>query len=308
MFFFLLPIRTAAPIYHWPYVTVSMIVLNLVLFVLTGFGESQQIFPWSLHFGNGLIPYQWVTCNFMHLGFSHVIGNMVALWSFGLVVEGKLGWWRYLLVYLGIGILVSAILQIAMLHSEGSAAGASGIIFGLLAMTLVWAPKNEYGILFFFWFAFVVRAMVFDLSILNFSLLYLGLQLVIAIVTGFVMSSEIIHLTGAAVGLACGIILLKLDLVDCENWDVFAVLSNTHGNRVPLAGEYYQVTGTATTPVAVTSSGGVIRDIEPDSQSKLEVAEKRIHIRRKKLRRVRELLRSEKPQAALMEFEKHKVI
>ena len=49
-------------------------------------------------------PWQWITSNFMHAGFMHLLGNMFCLWGFGLVVEGKIGWWRFLLVYLGIGI------------------------------------------------------------------------------------------------------------------------------------------------------------------------------------------------------------
>jgi len=30
---------------------------------------------------------------------------MFFLWAFGIVVEGKLGWWKFLCVYLSIGIL-----------------------------------------------------------------------------------------------------------------------------------------------------------------------------------------------------------
>ncbi len=63
---------------------------------------------------------------------------------FGLVVEGKLGWWRFLLVYLTIGVIYGALIQIVMLGAEpGVVLGASGVLFGLLAISLFWAPKND---------------------------------------------------------------------------------------------------------------------------------------------------------------------
>ena len=40
---------------------------------------------------------------------------MVFLWGFGLVVEGKLGWWRFLLIYLAIGVTQCAFEQTIML-------------------------------------------------------------------------------------------------------------------------------------------------------------------------------------------------
>ena len=70
---------------------------------------------WSL--GDGIHPLQWLTNNFLHAGFFHLAGNMIFLWTFGLVVEGKLGWWAFLLVYLGLGVGESAGMQI-LVHSE----------------------------------------------------------------------------------------------------------------------------------------------------------------------------------------------
>ncbi len=74
----------------------------------------------------------------------HLLGDMFFLWGFGLLVEGKLGWWRFLTLYLGIGVVQSIIIQAAMLGASGGGTpGSSGVIFGLMAISLVWAPKNE---------------------------------------------------------------------------------------------------------------------------------------------------------------------
>src|SRR6202522_2542224 len=135
------PWGTDAPIYHRPIITIGIIVVNVLVFL--GFPSADHM-DWSLVLGDGLHPLQWVTNNFMHLGFFHLAGNMLFLWTFGLVVEGKLGWWAFVLVYLGLGISESAGMQLVV-HSKAPVhmLGSSGVIFGLLAICLVWAPMNE---------------------------------------------------------------------------------------------------------------------------------------------------------------------
>ena len=95
--------------------------------------------------GNGLHPLQWLTNNFMHSGFFHLAGNMIFLWTFGLVVEGKLGWWRFLLVVPRSrrSPKVRACRFLSTPQTPIEMLGASGVIFGLLAMCLVWAPHER---------------------------------------------------------------------------------------------------------------------------------------------------------------------
>jgi len=57
-------------------------------------------------------------------------------------------------------------------------------------------------------------------------------QGLIAWLTGFSMSSAMLHLTGAAVGAVFGVALLKLELVDCEGWDLFAVWGGRERSRL----------------------------------------------------------------------------
>jgi membrane associated rhomboid family serine protease len=88
--FFFIPYGTDAPIYHWPITTVLLIAVNCVIFFLE-LTYPEQAQEYILVFGQGMHPSQWITSNFMHAGFMHLAGNMFALWSFGLVTEGKLG-------------------------------------------------------------------------------------------------------------------------------------------------------------------------------------------------------------------------
>ena len=79
-------------------------------------GFAQQL---VLEHGNGLHPAQWLTSHFAHADMMHLVGNMAFLWSFGLIVEGKLGWWKTLVTYLGVGIVHGAFTQLVMLGASG---------------------------------------------------------------------------------------------------------------------------------------------------------------------------------------------
>lgn len=288
----LIPLNTDAPIYHFPFACIAMIVVNCVAFLTTGWGMMENVdqwSPWALAYGDGLHPAQWVTSNFIHMGPAHLIGNMVFLWGFGLVVEGKLGWWKFLLVYLAIGMSQCAVEQTIMLgHTPEAAAGefiddfidlneafddeyiaqmetaglseeqieekkeefrqelegfaseieltyaqfngscgASSIIYGMLAMCLVWAPRNEVTLLLFIAF----RAITFEATIMSFSAWYIGLEILIATFEGFAIATSTLHLMGAAAGLGIGTVMVKTNMVDCEDWDLFSVLSGNYGVR-----------------------------------------------------------------------------
>lgn len=271
----IIPLNTDAPVYHFPAATIGLIIANVVGFVATAGGSAEYVSYWEdwiLRYGDGLHPVQWITSNFVHYGIFHLIGNMIFLWGFGLVVEGKLGWWKFLIVYLGIGVTQCALEQTMMLgHNDAArvaevvesvkaelaeefegeediseeelealtqsmvgssgpsgSAGASAILFGMVAISMVWAPKNELTCL-----AWVgLRAVLFDVTILVYALFYIGFEVLIVILTGFSVTGSFLHLMGAILGAAVGVVLLKQNWVDCEDWDLFAVLSGNYGPYV----------------------------------------------------------------------------
>lgn len=77
--------------------------------------------------------WRLVTSMFLHIGIAHLLVNMYSLYIIGRQLEGFLGKIKYLIVYLGSGILGS--LLSIVVHSSISA-GASGAIFGLLGSLL----------------------------------------------------------------------------------------------------------------------------------------------------------------------------
>jgi len=216
-----LPYSTDAPIYHWPVATVGLIVTNTLIFigVVNGYVPNPEL--WILPYGEGLTPLQWLSSMFMHAGLEHVLGNMLFLWIFGIVVEGKIGWWKFLLCYLGIGVLQSVgeqFLQL-LLGGEGGSLGASSAIYGIMAMAAIWAPKND--ILVFYWF-FLILAGTGEIAIMMFAAFYIGYDVFLFFFLG-VNSSSWLHVGGALVGAPLAIVMLKRGMVDCEGWDIFHV-------------------------------------------------------------------------------------
>jgi membrane associated rhomboid family serine protease len=222
----LIPYNTDAPVYHLPIATVALIAINVVCFAITGAGSSSNEI-WVLSYNDGLHPMQWVCSLFFHTGWVHLVGNMLFLWVFGLVVEGKIGWKSFLIVYFGTGLAQNLFEQLAMqwipTNAAGSA-GASGVIFGLMAIATVWAPKNEIQC---YLFAFI-RIFDFEIAIVTMAVCYIVLNVMIAVLNRFAVSSEILHLIGATLGFVVGAKMLQRGWVDCESWDLFSLWRGKH--------------------------------------------------------------------------------
>lgn len=227
----IIPWGTDAPIYHRPVATITLIVLNVLSALVF---PAEQYEDWMLVLGEGVHPLQWVTNIFMHLGFGHLIGNMLFLWAFGIVVEGKLGWRAFALVYLGVGIVESALMQV-LIHTEEPVhmLGASGVVFGLLAMCLVWAPRNELQCIFLF----RIIPVEFEFPILSVAAFYIGMEVLFLALKRMAISSELAHCSGAIMGFGLAVLMLKFNFVDCENWDLFAVLEGRQGQSKQAAGK-----------------------------------------------------------------------
>ncbi len=213
----IIPWGTDAPIYHRPIATVAIIVLNVAAFVLFPSADFEE---WTLELGGGVHPVQWVTNVFMHIGLVHLIGNMIFLWAFGIIVEGKLGAVGFSALYLTMGAAESGLIQL-LAHPEPirHMLGASGVIYGLMAICLVWAPRNDLSCIFFLGF----RPISAEIPILWFSGFYIAYETLSTTATRFAVSSALAHAGGAAVGFVAGVVLLRADLVDCEGWDLFSV-------------------------------------------------------------------------------------
>lgn len=218
------PYSTDAPLYHLPIGTASIIVINIVVFCVTTLqlmlgNVALESIEWLMLDFSTINPMQWVTAAFMHADFFHLIGNMIFLFAFGLIVEGKVGFKVFSILYLVLCLFDGAMSQIPMfvISGEGGALGASGVIFALMIIAAIWAPENEMDC--FYWVG-VFFIGTFEIRLVKLCGIFLLLQVLFLWLSGFSMSSEMLHLIGAAAGVPVACVMLRQGWVDCEGWDL----------------------------------------------------------------------------------------
>lgn len=219
----IVPYSTDAPLYHLPFVTIGVIVANLVIFCMTTllvmFGNVEmESIEWLMIEFDQINPLQWLTGNFMHEGIVALLGNMCFLFAFGLVVEGKCGNSTFLMVYTAMCLVAGAVTQIPMyfLVGEGVALGASSVIFGLMVMAVFWAPENEIS---WFWLLLVLFG-TFEVRIITVVIWFIAWQLLFLALFGFSILTAMLHIIGVLVGLPFAVLMLRQGVVDCEGWDI----------------------------------------------------------------------------------------
>lgn len=155
----LIPIRDTQPSDTKPFVTILLIVVNVVLFLY-----EVSIDPYSLNHliaTYGIVPDRLhystlVTSMFLHGGWTHVGGNMLFLWIYGDNVEDILGHFKYLVFYLLCGLLAGLVHVYLNVDSRVPTIGASGAIAGVMGAYLIKFRHAKVEVLvFYIFFTFV---------------------------------------------------------------------------------------------------------------------------------------------------------
>jgi len=121
--------------YPRPVVTVVLMAINLALFwlmelgggserssVLELFGAQDRALVWQGDY------YRLLSAMFLHIGYVHILSNLLALYLLGSIIEPFYGPRRFILIYLLSGLAGNAVSQLFL---DGLSAGASGAILGL---------------------------------------------------------------------------------------------------------------------------------------------------------------------------------
>jgi len=95
------------------------------------------------------LPWQLITYQFLHGGFSHIFFNMLMLWMFGMEIENMMGSRKFLMFYLlaGIG---GGLLQLILGAGGGPIIGASGAVYGVMVAFAMYFPDRMIYIYFLF--------------------------------------------------------------------------------------------------------------------------------------------------------------
>jgi membrane associated rhomboid family serine protease len=141
-----IPLRDVIPSRTTPFVTVTLIILNAIVFLYQETLPDPIQKQFVLTFA--LIPadFSWLnvfTSMFMHGGWMHILGNMLYLWIFGDNVEDRMGHGRFIVFYLLCG-MAAAFAQTAVNpDSNIPMLGASGAIAGVLGAYLIMFPQSR---------------------------------------------------------------------------------------------------------------------------------------------------------------------
>ena len=131
---------------HRPVITVSIIAINVFVFVLELLGGDAFVLQWSVVPATIVAGQRWVTiltAMFMHGSWMHIIGNMLFLWAFGPEIEDAMGPLRFLAFYL-LGGVVAFLAQVAAMSSSTVPnLGASGAIAAVMGGFIVTYPRDQ---------------------------------------------------------------------------------------------------------------------------------------------------------------------
>lgn len=174
---FFLPYRINR-IFGTPWVTISLIVVNAIVFAGT-IANIEQVAMAAGFRPDVTALYTWFTHLFLHGDIGHIGWNMYYLWLFGSVVEDAVGRWRFLALYLAGG-LAAALTHtaITVLFAPWAAdiplVGASGAIAAVMGIFAVRLYRFKLSIWYFIFF----RVGTFALPSLVAIGLWLGRELV----------------------------------------------------------------------------------------------------------------------------------
>jgi len=80
---------------------------------------------------------------FVHSGFLHIFGNMLIFFFIGMAFEQRIGWKKFLIIYLLTGVCGALTHSLLNLGSSTILIGASGAIFGIMGAFAFSYPRDE---------------------------------------------------------------------------------------------------------------------------------------------------------------------
>ena len=181
-----IPLKDENPTRRFPIVTVTLIALNILIFLYQVFSPQglehhvlrMGAIPYEItHFTTVTFfprispPLTLLTSMFIHGGLIHLFGNMLYLWIFGNNIEDFLGPLRFILFYLISGLGASLIHIAFHPSSQVPMIGASGAIAGVLGAYFLLYPGARVLTLVFIWIipvpAFMILGLWFVAQVMN---------------------------------------------------------------------------------------------------------------------------------------------
>lgn len=142
----MIPLRDTQPSSSTPFVTIAIIIVNVMVFLHEVMLSSWDLNYFIAHYGVVPDRFQYsdlLTSMFLHGGWMHLIGNMWFLWIYGDNVEDVLGHAKYLLFYVLCGVAAGLVHVMTNNYSRVPTVGASGAIAGVMGAYMLKYPHSR---------------------------------------------------------------------------------------------------------------------------------------------------------------------
>jgi len=189
----------------------------LVFFIQLVTQQDEQTARWQIDAmlrPGDLVWWNFVSYQFLHGGFMHLLGNMLFLWVFGPNIEDRIGRLGHLGLFLVGGVAAGA------LHAtfdDNPVIGASGSIAAITGAYMVFFPRTHIRVLLFF---FIIG--VYSIP----SIWFIGFAIARDLFwtgVGGTNVATLAHLGGYAFGFSVAMALLASHVVPREPYDLFSL-------------------------------------------------------------------------------------
>ncbi|MCL5784674.1 MAG: rhomboid family intramembrane serine protease [Patescibacteria group bacterium] len=152
----MIPLRDSRPLSRFPFWVILIILVNAYIFYLEltspnpdQFITKYSLIPSQIDFSNYKTLFPFISSQFIHGGFLHIISNMIFLWVFGNNIEATLGFLLFPIFYLVSGVIAGLTQFFFTPTATIPMLGASGAIAGVLGSYFALFPRNKIKTLIF---------------------------------------------------------------------------------------------------------------------------------------------------------------
>ncbi len=243
-YLFYIPIGTEARVRGTPWGTITLAGVSLAVFLYFRFtpGSEPDFYRFTLQPGAPSV-FTSITSSFLHVGWLHLLSNLVYLGIFAPPIESRLGTVRFLAVYLcfaGLANLAQAAWMMAYTPELASMPilGASGAVAGVMGLFLVrlYFARLKFTAVTLMYFQGITRVNKIALPAFAAIILWFVLQAVYQMAQPVEGTAYISHLAGLLTGVALGFLMGLAGEARLERRLVV-------GDRYAERGEWYAALG-----------------------------------------------------------------
>ncbi|MBI4894414.1 MAG: rhomboid family intramembrane serine protease [Candidatus Aenigmarchaeota archaeon] len=129
--------------FNWRSVTLVLIAINVAVFLADPLIQQyHDVLAFTPAYAYDM-PWTFVTSVFMHGGITHILFNMFGLFMFGAFLESRIGWQKFIMIYLVAGIVGNVGYMLTSENPLTPGVGASGAIYGVMGVLAVIAYRAQ---------------------------------------------------------------------------------------------------------------------------------------------------------------------